>query len=156
MPEGIFVVVPILMIAVALVAALRTVRRYLRLRAAWAGGATAEARCLRAYTTTSGDRRHVRSTQHHVYEFTDRMGRSVRFEETDGPSTTVLGDNVVVHYPPDRPDRATAIPPRHSGELARMVATLAFLTVFVGLCIVFIRVAHGLVTADATVFSELP
>ncbi|MFC4472728.1 hypothetical protein ACFPH6_51170 [Streptomyces xiangluensis] len=32
----------------------------------------------------------------------------MRFDEEDGPSTTVEGDIVTVHYLPERPERATA------------------------------------------------
>ncbi|MEU6079369.1 DUF3592 domain-containing protein [Streptomyces sp. NPDC047108] len=148
--------VPALMIAVGLLWGARALGRYLRLKAAWTSGVSAQANCLRAYVTTSGNRDRVRSTQHHVYEFTDRTGRPVRFEETNGPTTTVVGDTVVVHYPPDRPERATAIPPQGSGELARMVGTLVFLGVFIGVCVVFMVVTQSFFTTDEPTFTEMP
>ncbi|MGP3983309.1 hypothetical protein [Streptomyces sp. KR80] len=138
MIDFVFVSVPGLMAALGLWVAARTVLHHQRLRAAWGSGLTAEARCLRAYTTTSrGGEHHVHTTQHHVYEFTDRAGRTVRFEEQDGPGTTVEGDVVVVHYPADRPERATAVPPHGSKVLIRTVLTLAFLSVFIGFCVFF-------------------
>ncbi|MEU5185189.1 hypothetical protein AB0G49_34685 [Streptomyces longwoodensis] len=77
----------------------RSVCRWVRLRRAWRSGLTAEARCLRTFTTThGGDDSVVRTRRHHVYEFRTGDGRSVRFEEEGGPATVAEGDIVVVHY----------------------------------------------------------
>ena len=87
--EILFYIVPALMIAVASCAVVVVIRRSVRVSRAWSGGLTAEARCLRTYTTTSGGGdSSVRTTLHHVYEFTTRDGRGVRFEEQGGPGTT--------------------------------------------------------------------
>src|SRR4051794_9129742 len=109
-----FYVVPSLMIALVLLGAARVIRRSLDLRRAWASGLVAEARCLRTYTTTSGGSgdSSVSTTLHHVYEFTTREGRVVRFEEEDGPGTILEGDIITVHYAASHPDKATAQPPR--------------------------------------------
>jgi hypothetical protein len=59
----------------------------------------------------------VTTTLHHVYEFTTREGRAVRFEERGGPGTVLEGDIVTVHYTADHPERATAEAPAR-GKLA--------------------------------------
>ncbi|MFF7972756.1 DUF3592 domain-containing protein [Streptomyces sp. NPDC007905] len=142
--ELLFYVVPILMITGFGFAAYLLVRRARRISRTWAHGLTAEARCLRSYTTTSGGGgdTSVRTTLHHVYEFTTREGRTVRFDEGDGPSTIVEGDHVTVRYLPEYPERATARPPAR-GRLA--VGTgfgLAFLGVAISFCVGFIAVTH--------------
>lgn len=137
--DVIFFVVPGLIAAVAVFFAYRLVRQWARLRGAWRSGLTAEARCLRTYTTThgGGDSR-VRTVLHHVYEFTAGDGRVVRFEEAGGPGTTLEGDIVVVHYA-DGPDVfATARPPRHGGQAAAVIGLLAFLGVIVMFCVAFV------------------
>lgn len=114
--EVLFYIVPTLMIAVVSCAVVAVIRRSVRVSRAWNSGLTAEARCLRTYTTTSGGGdSSVRTTLHHVYEFTTRDGRGVRFEEPGGPGTTLEGDIVTVHYPADRPEQATARPPARGG-----------------------------------------
>ncbi|KAB1142694.1 hypothetical protein F7R91_28280 [Streptomyces luteolifulvus] len=134
-----FYVVPSLMIAIAVFAAYRVVRRWLQIRGAWNSGLTAEGRCLRAYTTTHGGSNNssVRTTLHHVYEFTARDGRAVRFEEEDGPGTIVEGDFVTVYYTEGREVVATALPPRRGKQAAATFGILAFLGVFVAFCIGF-------------------
>ncbi|MGW1540445.1 hypothetical protein ACWCPM_09410 [Streptomyces sp. NPDC002309] len=137
--DVIFFFVPGLIAAVALFLAYRLVRQWARLRGAWRSGLTAEARCLRTYTTThgGGDSR-VRTVLHHVYEFTAGDGRVVRFEEAGGPGTTVEGDIVVVHYA-DGPDVfATARPPGHGGHTATVIVLLAFLGGVVMFCVAFV------------------
>ncbi|WP_254643743.1 hypothetical protein [Streptomyces sp. BV286] len=134
-----FYAVPGLIMAVALFVSVRVVRRALDLRRVWNSGLTAEARCLRTYTTTSGGSgdSSVHTTLHHVYEFTARDGRAVRFEEEDGPGTTVEGDIVVVHYAEGEMVKATARPPGHVRNTASTVALLAFLAVVVVFCVGF-------------------
>ena len=135
-----FYAVPGLIMAVALFAAYRVVRRTFQLRMAWNSGLTAEARCLRMFTTTSGGGgdTSVRTTVHHVHEFTTREGRTVRFEEENGPATVVEGDIVTVHYKDGRREVfATALPPRKVKQAAGTLALLAFLGVVVGFCVAF-------------------
>ncbi|MFE9019090.1 DUF3592 domain-containing protein [Streptomyces sp. NPDC007808] len=138
--DAIFYVVPGLIMAVALFMAYRVVRRSLQLRSAWNSGLTAEGRCLRMYTTThggSGDS-HVSTTLHHVYEFTTHDGRLVRFEEEDGPGTTVEGDFVTVYYTDGSDVVATAHRPRHGRQAVTSLGMLVFLGVIVVFCVGFI------------------
>ncbi|MEV7130903.1 DUF3592 domain-containing protein [Streptomyces sp. NPDC093260] len=147
--EALFYAVPSLMIAFAVLALVTATRRARRVRDAWDGGLTAEARCLRTYTTNSGGgNTSARTTLHHVYAFRTREGREVRFEETDGPGTTVEGDIVTVHYRAERPEHATAHAPARRGRLAvEQGCVFAFLGVFIVACLVFVAVVH-------TLFSE--
>ncbi|GAA4082578.1 DUF3592 domain-containing protein [Streptomyces shaanxiensis] len=134
-----FYLVPGLILAAALFGAYRVVRRSLQIRSAWNSGLTAEGRCLRMFTTThggSGDTS-VRTTLHHVYEFTARDGRTVRFEEEDGPATIVEGDIVTVYYAEGRDVVATAKAPRRAKLAASTVAGLAFLGVVAVFCVGF-------------------
>ncbi|WP_260859984.1 hypothetical protein [Streptomyces cupreus] len=133
-----FYLAPGLILAVVLFGAYRIVRRAWRLRRAWNSGLTAEARCLRMFTTThggSGDTS-VSTTLHHVYEFTARDGRVIRFEE-EGPATTLEGDFVTVHYAEGREVNATARAPRRAGLAASTVAALAFFGVVAVFCVGF-------------------
>ncbi|WP_030241444.1 MULTISPECIES: DUF3592 domain-containing protein [unclassified Streptomyces] len=146
--EVLFYIVPTLMIAVVSFAAVLVIRRSARLGRAWNSGLTAEARCLRTYTTTSGGGdRSVRTTLHHVYEFTTRDGRGVRFEEGGGPGTTLEGDIVTVHYPADRPEHATARPPARGKLLAGTGCLLAFLGTFILFALGFMAVAYAMFSA---------
>ncbi|MFF8971497.1 DUF3592 domain-containing protein [Streptomyces sp. NPDC014995] len=147
--DVIFLIVPSIMIAGLLFAAGTVIRRSRRITRAWAGGLTAEARCLRSYTTTSGGGgRAVRTNLHHVYEFTTREGRTVRFEEGGGPGTTVEGDLVTVHYAADRPARATARPPARGRLLAESGCTLFLLGVAVAFCVVLMVTSHVALTGN--------
>ncbi|MBD0841838.1 MULTISPECIES: DUF3592 domain-containing protein [unclassified Streptomyces] len=141
--EVFFYIVPSLMIAFALLGAASMIRRSRRVSRAWSSGLTAEARCLRMYTTASGGGdTMVRTTLHHVYEFTTREGRTVRFEEQNGPATTVEGDIVTVHYLADRPEQATAHAPARGRLAAESGCVLAFLGVFIAFCVGFMVVVH--------------
>lgn len=134
-----FYLVPGLILAVVLFGAYRVVRRSLQIRSAWNSGLTAQGRCLRMFTTThggSGDTS-VRTTLHHVYEFTARDGRTVRFEEEDGPATILEGDVVTVYYAEGRDVVATAKVPRRAKLAASTVAVLAFLGVVAVFCVGF-------------------
>lgn len=137
--DAIFYAVPGLIMAVALFAAYRVVHRSLQMRSAWNSGLTAQARCLRSYTTVSGGRgdTSVRTTLHHVYEFVARDGRLVRFEEEDGPGTRVEGDLVTVHYAEGAQVVATAHAPGHARQAATTVGILVFLGVIVVFCVGF-------------------
>ena len=153
--DFVFYAVPGLIMAVALLVASRVIRRSLELRRAWNSGLTAQARCLRTYTTTrGGGESSVRTTLHHVYEFTARDGRAIRFEEEDGPGTTVEGDVVVVHYSEGEEVKATAQVPGHVKNAARTVAILVFLGVIVAFCIGFMFTYTEMSAEDP--FSEGP
>ncbi|MBT2507189.1 hypothetical protein J7I98_15075 [Streptomyces sp. ISL-98] len=137
-----FYAIPALIAALALFMAGKTVASLLRLKAAWRSGLTAEGRCVRTYTTTSrsGDDNRLRTTMHHVYEFTvpGGDGRPVRFEETDGPGTVIEGDIVPVHYPADRPERATALSPeRATRATVGAVFVVGFCGVVTAFCVFF-------------------
>ncbi|MCW8383785.1 DUF3592 domain-containing protein [Streptomyces justiciae] len=137
--ELFFYLVPSLILALVLFMAYRLLRRAMQIRRAWNSGLTAEARCLRVYTTThggSGDTS-VSTTLHHVYEFTARDGRTVRFEEEDGPGTVLEGDFVTVYYAEGATVVATAKAPRRTALAASMIGVLAFLGVVAGFCIAF-------------------
>ncbi|MFJ6565967.1 DUF3592 domain-containing protein [Streptomyces sp. NPDC091292] len=142
--EFLFYLAPSLIAALALFMAVKVVQRWLDLRRAWNSGLTAEARCLRTYTTTDrdSDSGHTSTTLHHVYEFTARDGRSVRFEEADGPGTVIEGDVVVVHYAADRPEKATARPAAPVKAGCTLVAILLFLGFFIAFCAVFMVTVH--------------
>jgi hypothetical protein len=145
--EIFFVIIPSVMIAGLLFAMYSVISRSRRVARAWNSGLTAEARCLRTYTTTStggGEHRTVTTTLHHVYEFTTREGRTVRFEESGGPGTTLEGDIVTVHYPADRPEQATAKPPAPGRLLAESGCLLAFLGVGLTFCVGFMITAHAM------------
>ncbi len=138
-----FSLIPLVMAGGAIAMAVAIARRSAQVRRAWGSGLTAEARCLRTYTTTSGHRDHVSTTLHHVYEFVTRDGRTVRFEEENGPATVVQGDIVTVYYTPDRPERATAHAPRPVANTVATVATLCFLGLFAVFCLSFATGAHA-------------
>ncbi|MET9394213.1 DUF3592 domain-containing protein [Streptomyces sp. NPDC006624] len=143
--EILFYVVPTIMIVIVSCAAVAVIRRSVRVGRAWNSGLTAEARCLRTYTTTSGGGdSSVRTTLHHVYEFTARDGRGVRFEERGGPGTTLEGDIVTVHYPADRPEQATARPPARGRLVAGTGCVLGFLGVFVLFAVGFMAVTYAM------------
>lgn len=151
-----FYVVPGIIIAGALAMAAVTVRRSLQLRSNWNSGLTAEARCLSTYTTTSGGGdTSATTTLHHVYEFTTREGRPVRFEEANGPRTTVEGDIVTVHYTQARPERATAHAPAPAKVLAGAAGVLVFLSVVVLFCVGFLVTFAELSSADGP-FAGMP
>ncbi|MEV5491156.1 DUF3592 domain-containing protein [Streptomyces bobili] len=139
--EALFNVVPVLLIALAVYAAVVLLRRSRQVSAAWSRGDTVQARCVRSYTTTSGGGDStVRTTLHHVYEFTARDGHVIRFDEEGGPSTTVEGDLVTVHYLPERPQQATAKAPARGRLAASTGAAMLFLAVFIGFA-VFLMIA---------------
>lgn len=143
--ELFLLLVPALMIALVVFAAVKVIGRSREVRRAWSSGLTAEARCLRTYTTTSGGGQSaVRTTLHHVYEFRTWDGRVIRFDETNGPSTRVEGDIAVVHYTADRPERATAHPTNRSGNAVATVLTLGCLGVVVLFALGFIVVVLSL------------
>ncbi|MBL1080466.1 DUF3592 domain-containing protein [Streptomyces actinomycinicus] len=147
--ESFFYAVPALMIVGFATGAFLMLRRARRISVTWERGLQAEGRCLRMYTTTSGGGgdTSVSTTLHHVYEFTTREGRTVRFEEANGPSTVLEGDFVTVRYLPEAPERATALPPARGKLAAGTGCGLVFLGVGIAFCIGFMLLAH-------TIFAE--
>ncbi|MFD7875533.1 DUF3592 domain-containing protein [Streptomyces sp. NPDC059766] len=147
--EIFFVIIPSIMIVGLLRAMYAVVKRSRRVSRAWGSGLVAEARCLRTYTTTSGGGgdSSVSTTLHHVYEFTTRDGRTVRFEEAGGPGTTLEGDIVTVHYAADRPEQGTAKPPAHGRLFAESGCLMLFLCVALAFCVTFIVTAHLMFSA---------
>jgi len=140
-----FYLAPALIIAMALGTAYGVLRRWSRLRGAWNSGLTAEARCLRTYTTTSGGGDSaVSTTLHHVYEFTTRDGQVVRFEESGGPGTVVEGDIVAVHHTAGPEVVATAHVPGRARDVVGALGVLAFLGVIVVFCVGFMAVVAGM------------
>ncbi|MEV5982201.1 DUF3592 domain-containing protein [Streptomyces sp. NPDC052114] len=154
--EFMFYAVATLIAVMLIVGAVRLVKRSGELDRAWRSGLTAQARCLRAYTTTrgGGGNSHVTTTLHHVYEFTTLDGRYVRFEEEHGPATTVEGDLVTVHYEAARPEAATAQAPRPYALTAGTFGLLCFLGVMLVLCIYFMVSVNDMFADD--VYSDLP
>ncbi|MDR3080300.1 MAG: DUF3592 domain-containing protein [Streptomyces sp.] len=152
-----FYVMPSLIIAGALAVAVRVVGRSLQLRSNWNSGLTAEARCLRAYARTRRDQgaQVTRTTLHHVYEFVTRDGRAVRFEEANGPGTTVEGDIATVHYTRDRPERATAHAPAPGKALVGMAGVLMLLAVVIAFCVAFMA-SYAEVFAGRDLFGVTP
>ncbi|MEV7340868.1 DUF3592 domain-containing protein [Streptomyces sp. NPDC093544] len=145
-----FYAVPGLIITVVVFAAVGIIRRSLELRHAWNSGLTAEARCLRTYTKTSGGAgdSSASTTLHHVYEFRTREGREVRFDESGGPSTVVEGDIVTVHYAAERPEKATAHAPSPVKAAAGTIGMLVFFGVIVVFCIGFMVTFHTAFASD--------
>ncbi|MEU6601122.1 DUF3592 domain-containing protein [Streptomyces flaveolus] len=107
--------------AVAIV--LRTRQRL----AAWQSGFTAPARVVRAWATAQVVDNAARRVQWHEYDFTTQDGRAVRFKESGGPAGRGVGDQVLVHYAPGRPDKATAAEPRPGRDLTVAVVWVAVL-----------------------------
>ncbi|MCX5263737.1 DUF3592 domain-containing protein [Streptomyces sp. NBC_00199] len=147
--EAFFYIVPTIMIVGVLFLAYKALGRTRQVRAAWNSGVTAEGRCLRTYTSTSGGGgdTSVSTTLHHVYEFTTRDGRAYRFDEGGGPGTVIEGDIVTVFYAPDHPEGATAHRPSRGRLAAGTGCLLAFFAVFIVICVVAMVAAH-------TAFSE--
>ncbi|WP_159767792.1 DUF3592 domain-containing protein [Streptomyces sp. HM190] len=144
-----FYLIPAVMMAFIAFMGYRVLSRWLRIRKAWGSGLTAEARCLKTFTTVSGNGHHhrVRTTIHHVYEFKTHDGRPIRFEEEDGPTTTVEGDFVTVHYTDGPNVVATAhAPGRRGKEAAAGLGLLAFLGVAFAFCVFFMVTYHRLST----------
>lgn len=139
----IFYTVPALIMAGATLMAVAVVHRSLAMGRAWNSGLTAEARCLRSYTTISGGGdTSVSTTLHHVYQFMTRDGRTIRVEESNGPATVVEGDIVTVHYAAERPQQATAHAPHRGLLAAGTVSVLVICAVVVLICIGFMVGFH--------------
>ncbi|MFF1544657.1 DUF3592 domain-containing protein [Streptomyces sp. NPDC058291] len=141
--ETFFYAVPAVMAAGLLLVMVRLLGRSRRIARAWNGGLTAEARCLRSYTTASGGGdTTISTTLHHVFEFTTRDGRVVRFEEENGPGTILEGDIVTVHYAAGHPEEATAKAPARGRLYAESGCLLGFLGAVLAFCVFFMVTAH--------------
>ncbi|MFB7915715.1 DUF3592 domain-containing protein [Streptomyces sp. NPDC056061] len=105
-----------------------------RLRAAWADGLTAEARCTRVRTEEVQDAEGVPVVQTHpTLEFRTSEGRTVVFEERQARLTPAEGDLLTVYYAAADPENATTRAPsfgvRHTSTLvAGAGAALAAVT----------------------------
>ncbi|MFD9464823.1 DUF3592 domain-containing protein [Streptomyces sp. NPDC060027] len=152
-----FYAVPSLIMALVLFMAAKVVRRSLEVRSAWSSGLTAEARCLRSYTTVSGGGHDtsVTTTLHHVYEFTTRDGRAIRFEESNGRPTVVEGDIVTVHYAAQNPEKATAHAPSPVRAAVGTVVIVAFCGVIVAFCIGFMITFHEMSASGEAFFGGI-
>ncbi|MEV5959190.1 DUF3592 domain-containing protein [Streptomyces sp. NPDC051987] len=139
-----FYIFPGIFVVVGVFGLVRTLRRSSEVSRAWRHGRTAEARCLRAYTTTSGGGgdTSVTTTLHHVYEFTTAEGRTVRIDERNGRSTVVEGDFVTVYYLPEQPEKATAQPPARGRLAVGTGCAVAFFVVFIAFALAFMAGAH--------------
>ncbi|WP_149824741.1 DUF3592 domain-containing protein [Streptomyces tailanensis] len=138
--DFLFYLIPTVMIAFIAFWAYRVLRRWLQIRRAWNSGLTAEGRCLKAFTTVSksmGEHSSVHTAIHHVYEFKTHDGRPVRFEEEDGPMTTIEGDFVTVYYADGPNVVATAHEPGRLKQAAAGFGILAFLGVAFAFCVGF-------------------
>ena len=147
--EAFFYIIPGIFVIVGVLGVVGTLRRSSEISRAWRHGRTAEARCLRSYTTTSGGGGDtaVTTTLHHVYEFTTAEGRTVRIDERNGRSTVVEGDFVTVHYLPEHPEKATAQPPAQGRLAVGTGCMVAFFVVFIVFALVFMGTAHFIFSA---------
>ncbi|WP_371580014.1 DUF3592 domain-containing protein [Streptomyces sp. NBC_01314] len=143
--DAFFYLIPGVIMTVIAFQAYRVLRRWLQIRSAWNSGLTAEARCLKTFTTVSesvGEHSRVRTTIHHVYEFRTHDGQAIRFEEEDGPMTTVEGDFVTVYYTEGPDVVATAHEPGRVKQAAASLGLLSFLGVAFAFCVFFMVTYH--------------
>ncbi|MFF3731657.1 DUF3592 domain-containing protein [Streptomyces sp. NPDC002476] len=95
-----------------------------RLRAIWAGGRTAEARCTGVRTEEAQDAEggfvlHA----HPTLEFRTGDGRTVSFEERQSRPAPAQGDVVTVYYGAENPQDATTRAPSFGIRHARTLVT---------------------------------
>ncbi|MER5791723.1 DUF3592 domain-containing protein [Streptomyces sp. NPDC001980] len=142
--EAFFYILPGIFVVIGVLGLVKTLRRSSEISRTWRHGRTAEARCLRSYTRTSGGGgdTSVTTTLHHVYEFTTAEGRVVRFDEASGRSTVIEGDFVTVYYLPENPEGATSQPPAQGKLAVGTGCSVAFFGVFIGFALAFMGVAH--------------
>ncbi|MEW2318870.1 DUF3592 domain-containing protein [Streptomyces bauhiniae] len=142
--EALLYLAPGLIATGCVLGVVQLIRRALRTSRTWAHGLTAEGRCLNTYTKTSGGHDDaVRSTLHHVYEYTTREGERFRFDEVGGDSTVVAGDHVVVRYLAERPQWATALQPARGRLVLGTGALVVFLGVMIVGCVLFAVTVHS-------------
>ncbi|MFD3583388.1 DUF3592 domain-containing protein [Streptomyces sp. NPDC058683] len=142
--QAFFYIIPGIFVVGGVYGVIRTVKRSRQISRTWRHGRTAEARCLRSYTTTSGGGgdTSVTTTLHHVYEFRTAEGRTVRFDEGNARPTVLEGDFVTVYYLPENPEKATAQPPAQGKLAVGTGCMVAFLVVFIGFAVAFMIGAH--------------
>ncbi|WP_353942768.1 DUF3592 domain-containing protein [Streptomyces sp. HUAS MG91] len=138
--EFFFVGLAVIMAAFVVTICVALLRRALRIRRAWHGGRTSEARCLRVFTTTTGG---DSPTTHRsrVYEFTTREGRTVRITADGGPDTVLEGDIVMVRYSADAPEHATAEPYRPVALGVGMGCVVLFTAAALAVCVTVMVIA---------------
>ncbi|MGW1652353.1 DUF3592 domain-containing protein [Streptomyces atratus] len=95
-----------------------------RLRAAWADGLTAEARCtgLRSEEAQDAEGAPVVHT-HPTLEFRTADGRAVSFEERRARLTVAEGEFMTVYYSAQNPESATTLAPSFAPRHARALTT---------------------------------
>ncbi|TPQ18394.1 DUF3592 domain-containing protein [Streptomyces sporangiiformans] len=144
--------VPTLILALVVFSMVKMIGRTREVRRAWTSGLTAQARCLRTYTTTSGGggNTSVTTRLHHVYEFMTWDGRVFRFDEVNGPSTRVEGDLAIVYYTAEHPERATAHAPSHGRLSVGTGLTMGCFGVIIAFCVAFIAIGLLVVAALAS------
>ncbi|MFK0280422.1 DUF3592 domain-containing protein [Streptomyces sp. NPDC090499] len=147
--EALFYIIPGIFVVVGVLGLVWTLRRSSEISRTWRHGRTAEARCLRSYTRTSGGvgDTSVTTTLHHVFEFTTAEGRVVRFDEAGGRSTVIEGDFVTVHYLPERPEGATSKSPSQGTLAVGTGCAVAFFVVFIAIPLVFMGAVHFVFSA---------
>ncbi|WP_409235678.1 hypothetical protein [Streptomyces sp. PA5.6] len=117
------------LIGVFLWAAYSIVRRMRERRAAWESGLTAQARVVRAWVTVQMVNDVARRTQWHEYDFTTADSVAVRFKEAGGPPGRTAGDDTLVYYAGDEPDKATASEPQPGKDMFQTVLGLVIIAV---------------------------
>ncbi|WP_367038438.1 DUF3592 domain-containing protein [Streptomyces sp. Je 1-332] len=110
-------------------AAYAIVSRTRQRRAAWESGLTASARVVRAWVTVQMVNNVARRIQWHEYDFTTANGLAVRFKESGGPTSREPGDETLVYYVGDEPDKATASEPRPGKDMFGLVFGLGVIGV---------------------------
>ncbi|WP_432133204.1 MULTISPECIES: hypothetical protein [unclassified Streptomyces] len=125
--EALFDLSVFAVIAICVGGAIAIVRRTRQRRAAWESGLTARARVVRAWVTTQMVNNVARRVQWHEYDYTTHAGAAVRFKESGGPNGRAVGEEVLVYYAPDAPDRATASEPQPGKDTAAMIFWLVIL-----------------------------
>ncbi|TQK42587.1 hypothetical protein FBY35_4013 [Streptomyces sp. SLBN-118] len=110
-----------LIIIMLIWAAYTLIRRTRERRAAWESGLSARARVVRAYVRVRMVNNVARRIQYHEYDFVTADGRPVRFEEAGGPPSRGEGDETVVYYTSEQPEKATASEPVPGKDMTRAV-----------------------------------
>ncbi|WP_420033822.1 DUF3592 domain-containing protein [Streptomyces sp. cg28] len=138
--EFFFVGLATMMAALVVAIGVALLRRGLRIRRAWHGGRTSEARCLRVLTSTTGGDSPT-TYRSRVYEFTTREGRTVRITGNGGPDTVLEGDTVMVRYSADAPEHATAEPYRPVALAVVMGCIGLFMAAALTVCVTVMVIA---------------
>ncbi|MGI5401216.1 hypothetical protein ACQEVG_17505 [Streptomyces sp. CA-135486] len=118
------------------------IRRTQERRAAWESGLTARARVVRAYVRVQMVNNVTRRIQYHEYDFTTADGRTVRFDEAGGPASRGVGDETLVYYTREQPDKATASEPVPGKDAAGTVLGVGILGVGV-IILVNVMIKYG-------------